>query len=107
MARRCVVMVLMQHVTSRVPSTLTQELYVFGAAGLQQRFIVRPCVAEADVAGVNQLVHSLQLGDVVLDDVCQYVNARRDQVTDDDFATLLRCFSVVETVDSALLRELL
>jgi len=79
----CVVMVLIQHITPRVPSTLTQELYVFGAAGLQQQFVVRACVADTDMAGVGQLVHSLHLGDVLLTDVQQYVNAHRDQVNED------------------------
>jgi len=70
----------MQHVTVRVPSTLSQELYVFGAAGLQQQFIVRPCDGATDMAEVEQLVHSLSLGDVLLADVQQYVRARRDNV---------------------------
>jgi len=75
-----VVMVL-QHVTLRVPSTLSQELYVFGAAGLQQQFLVRPCVAKTDMLGVEQLVYSLSLGDVLLADVRQYLNASRDDVS--------------------------
>ena len=63
---------------------------MFGAAGLQQRFVVRPCVADTDIAGVDQLVQSLHLGDVLLADVQQYVNARRDQVID-LMTVLLHC----------------
>jgi len=73
---------LVQHVTSRVPSTLSQELYVFGAAGLQQQFVVRPCVGSTDVTGVDQLVQSLSLGSVLLADVQQYIKAYRDKVRD-------------------------
>jgi len=97
--------VLIQHITPRVPSTLTQELYVFGAAGLQQQFIVRPCAASTDMAGIGQLVRSLHLGDVLLADVQQYINARRDQVKDDP--THDRKTAAIEIVDFALLRELL
>jgi len=71
---------LIQRVTPRVPSTLSQELYVFGAAGLQQNFVVRPCRAN-DIPGVEQLVRSLALGAVLLADVQQYVRARRDDVS--------------------------
>jgi len=72
----------MQHVTTRVPSTLSQELYVFGAAGLQQQFIVRLCDGATDVPELERLVHSLSLGDVLLADVKQYVEAHRDRVGD-------------------------
>jgi len=89
---------LAQHVTPRVPSTLTQELYVFGAAGLQQWFVVRPCVASTDMAGVDQLVHSLHLGDVLLADVRQYVKARRDQVCH-DLTVVPSSFSAVTVED--------
>jgi len=65
-----------------VPSTLSQELYVFGAAGLQQQFLVRPCVGSTDMPGIERLVHSLSLGDVLLADVLQYVSASRDDVSD-------------------------
>jgi len=75
----------MQHMTPRVTSTLSQELYVFGAAGLQQRFIVRPCVGDTDVSAVEQLVQSLSLGTVLLTDVEQYVKAYRDNVGDVTF----------------------
>jgi len=70
----------LQHVTPRVASTLSQELYVFGAAGLQQQFVVRPCDGDADVAEVEQLVQSLLLGSVILADVQQYIRAHRDNV---------------------------
>jgi len=68
-------------VTARVPSTLSQELYVFGAAGLQQKFIVRLCGGSTDLPGIVQLVHSLSLGDVLLADVQQYIRASRDSVS--------------------------
>ena len=55
---------------------------MYGAVGLQQQFIVRPCVTGADVSGVQSLVQSLNLGDMLLTDVQQYVNARRDDVSD-------------------------
>jgi len=72
----------MQHVTARVPSTLPHELYVFGAAGLQQQFVVRLCDGATDMRELEQLVHSLSLGYVILADVKQYVEARRDRVRD-------------------------
>ena len=72
---------LMQRITPRVPSTLSQELYVFGAAGLQEEFIVRLCVGKTDMAGIEQLVYSLSVGDVLLADVRQYVSAARDSVS--------------------------
>jgi len=54
---------------------------VFGAAGLQEQFLVRPCVGKTDMTGIQQLVYSLSLGDVLLADVHQYVSAARDSVS--------------------------
>jgi len=83
----------MQHITPRVHSTLPQELYVYAAAGLHLRFNVRLCVGEADMPGIRQLVQSLSLGDVLLTDAQQYVNARRDDVR--DTISLPSCCNVV------------
>jgi len=68
-------------VTARVPSTLSQDLYVFGAAGLQQKFKVRPCAGDTDLQAVTHLVRSLALGELLLDDVLQFVIAGRDDVS--------------------------
>ncbi|KAK2147282.1 hypothetical protein LSH36_561g01009 [Paralvinella palmiformis] len=64
-------------ITPRVPSTLAQELYVFGRAGLLRGFKVRQACS-SDYQGVEKLVKSLELNDNLLNDLQQYNKARRD-----------------------------
>ena len=77
---------------------------MFGAAGLQQQFIVRLCEGDTDMQGIEQLVISLSLGGVVLDDVRQYMTAYRDVVSVEILHSILWCYIVI--VSSVLLKRL-
>lgn len=65
-------------VTPRVPSTLSQELYVFGAAGLEHGFTVRQCSGDTDCRGIKRLAQTLLLGNQLLTDLEQYNKSHRD-----------------------------
>lgn len=65
-------------VTSRAPSTLPQELYVFNRSGLLKDFHVRP-VCTKDVSGIEQLVKTIDMNENLMKDIHQFNKARRDE----------------------------
>lgn len=80
----CFVYINLQRVTPRVPSTLAQELYVFGKLGLTEQFNVRMCSGDEDTPGVKNLVQTLALGKEILDDLRQFIKSYRDDVSQMD-----------------------
>lgn len=89
-------------VTPRKYSTLSQELYVFHRWGLIESFQVRPCTS-ADIEGIQSVVSQLNGADIIMTDVQQYNNDRRDPD-----GTEIQCFvakSLDQVVGVALLRR--
>ncbi|XP_074649430.1 cilia- and flagella-associated protein 61-like [Tubulanus polymorphus] len=64
-------------VTPRVPSVLSQELYVFNKSGLITTFGVR-IACTSDMPAIEKLVGTLELQTNILDDLNQFNKARRD-----------------------------
>lgn len=89
-------------VTPRKYSTLSQELYVFHRWGLIESFQVSPCTS-ADTEGIQSVVSQLNGADIIMQDVQQYNNDRRDPD-----GTEIQCFvakSLDQVVGVALLRR--
>ncbi|XP_013928301.1 PREDICTED: cilia- and flagella-associated protein 61 isoform X1 [Thamnophis sirtalis] len=60
-----------------INSTLDQELYVFHRSGLLKSFHVR-AAKSTDVFAIKRLIQTLELNEAILDDLNNYLSARRD-----------------------------
>uniref|UniRef100_A0A8C8S1I2 Cilia and flagella associated protein 61 n=1 Tax=Pelusios castaneus TaxID=367368 RepID=A0A8C8S1I2_9SAUR len=65
-------------------STLPHELYVFHRAGLLKSFKVRAATT-SDTAAVEKLIKTLDLNEIILDDLKVFTRARRDPVSDIEY----------------------
>ncbi|XP_077166454.1 cilia- and flagella-associated protein 61 isoform X2 [Paroedura picta] len=57
--------------------TLDQELYVFHRSGLLKSFLVR-AAKSSDTCDVEKLIKTLELNNSIMDDLSNYISARRD-----------------------------